>query len=103
MNKYSSDVMLLMVDYLQKALEEQTLKIKTIEEQLVATTPAEKWKKIKEKTQKLLIEYRKKYSILHGKNNHFIELMEAIEVVIFCMNLRGLVVIALLLPTGLIF
>lgn len=59
LNKCSSDLILLTVEFLQKALEEQTAKIKTIEEQLIATTPVEEWDKIKEKTEKMMTDHRK--------------------------------------------
>ncbi|CAJ0935756.1 unnamed protein product [Ranitomeya imitator] len=59
LNKCSLDIIVLTVEYLQKAIAETKQNIQTIETQLTATLSSAEWTTLKEKTEKALAEHRK--------------------------------------------
>lgn len=63
-NKCSFDIILLTIEFLQKALEENTDKIKAIEEQITASLSSEEWLKLKDKVAKTTEEFKKNTEIV---------------------------------------
>ncbi|XP_044162651.1 uncharacterized protein LOC122946857 [Bufo gargarizans] len=58
-NKCSLDIIVLSIEYLQKAIQDSKEKLAAIESQLLSTTSTSEWSELKKKTDKILDEHRK--------------------------------------------